>query len=205
MLLRPCSLGPSHRPRRVGRHRAVLRRDTGAGVADVAPVRPPPAGAILGHGRGPVQLVAHQTFGPASTRRLCSTAAGSPHLIMVTGSKEPGDVCTEAESGAMYLEAEDVPASDILRRAATTAIENIADAPPSSRPRGDEVLITTDPFHEDRSMAIASDMSLSPSPTPTQTSPITGWSTLPYFFKEAVGVGLGRVIGFNHLEWLHAA
>ena len=67
------------------------------------------------------------------------------------------------------------------------------------------VLVTTDPFHEDRSMAIVSGFSLTPSPTPTQTSPIRGWSTTPYFLKEAVGVGLGRVIGFNHLEWLHDA
>jgi hypothetical protein len=28
---------------------------------------------------------------------------------------------------------------------------------------------------------------------------------VPYFLKEAVGVGLGRIIGFNHLEWLHDA
>jgi uncharacterized SAM-binding protein YcdF (DUF218 family) len=67
------------------------------------------------------------------------------------------------------------------------------------------VLVTTDPFHEDRSMAIASTLALSPSPTPTQSSPITGWSTVPYFLKEGVGVGLGRIIGFNHLEWLHDA
>ncbi len=67
------------------------------------------------------------------------------------------------------------------------------------------VLVTTDPFHEDRSMAISSSFGLTPSPTPTQTSPIKGWSTVPYFLKEAVGVGLGRIIGFNHLEWLHDA
>ena len=67
------------------------------------------------------------------------------------------------------------------------------------------VLVTTDPFHEDRSMAIASDMDLVPSPTPTLASPISGWSRVPYFMKEAVGVGLGRIIGYNHLEWLHDA
>jgi hypothetical protein len=44
-----------------------------------------------------------------------------------------------------------------------------------------------------------------PSPTPTQASPIKGFSTVPYFLKEAVGVGLGRIIGFNHLDWLHDA
>jgi hypothetical protein len=54
-------------------------------------------------------------------------------------------------------------------------------------------------------MAIASDFSLSPSPTPTQSSPISGWSTVPYFLKEGVGVGFGRIIGYNHLEWLYDA
>ncbi len=54
-------------------------------------------------------------------------------------------------------------------------------------------------------MAIASNVGLTPSPTPTQSSPITGWSTVPYFAKETVGVGLGRIIGYNHLEWLHDA
>jgi hypothetical protein len=54
-------------------------------------------------------------------------------------------------------------------------------------------------------MAIVSSFDLTPSPTPTQDSPIRGWSTVPYFLKEAAGVGLGRVIGYNHLEWLHDA
>ena len=44
-----------------------------------------------------------------------------------------------------------------------------------------------------------------PRPTPTHSSPISGWATVPYFLKEAVGVGFGRIIGYNHLEWLHAA
>jgi uncharacterized SAM-binding protein YcdF (DUF218 family) len=84
--------------------------------------------------------------------------------------------------------------------------ENVADAAPKLLARGDHhVLVTTDPFHEYRSMAIASELKLTPSPTPTQTSPIKGWSTVPYFLKEALGVGLGRIIGYNHLEWLHDA
>jgi uncharacterized SAM-binding protein YcdF (DUF218 family) len=128
------------------------------------------------------------------------------HLIMVTGSKEPGDRCTEAQSGAMYLESKGVPAGDILRAGGNNTYENVAAAAPVLQRHGaNVVLVTTDPFHEARSMAIASDLSLSPSPTPTQSSPITGWSTVPYFLKEAVGVGLGRIIGYNHLEWLHDA
>jgi uncharacterized SAM-binding protein YcdF (DUF218 family) len=131
---------------------------------------------------------------------------GYAHLVMVTGNKQRGDRCTEAESGATYLEHKGVPAHDILEAGGDTTYQNLQQAAPVLAKHGATVvLITTDPFHEDRSMAIASALSLSPSPTPTQSSPISGWSTVPYFLKEAVGVGLGRIIGFNHLEWLHDA
>jgi uncharacterized SAM-binding protein YcdF (DUF218 family) len=127
-------------------------------------------------------------------------------LIIVTGGKEKGDVYTEAQAGSTYLQAHGVPSSDILQAGGNTTYQNVADAAPQLLARhAITVLVTTDPFHEDRSMAISSSFGLTPSPTPTQTSPIKGWSTVPYFLKEAVGVGLGRVIGFNHLDWLHDA
>jgi uncharacterized SAM-binding protein YcdF (DUF218 family) len=132
--------------------------------------------------------------------------AGDANLIMVTGGKEPGDVFTEAQAGARYLESKGVPARDILQAGGNDSYQNISDAVPQLKARGiSTVLVTTDPFHEDRSMAIVSSFDLTPSPTPTQDSPIRGWSTVPYFLKEAAGVGLGRVIGYNHLEWLHDA
>jgi uncharacterized SAM-binding protein YcdF (DUF218 family) len=128
------------------------------------------------------------------------------NLIMVTGGKEKGDVYTEAQAGTTYLHAHGVPLADILQAGGDTTYQNVADAAPELLARhATTVLVTTDPFHEDRSMAISSSLGLTPSPTPTQTSPIKGWSTVPYFLKEAVGVGLGRIIGFNHLDWLHDA
>ena len=131
---------------------------------------------------------------------------GDARLIVVTGSKEKGDVYTEAGVSKSYLEQKGVPASDILEAGGTNSYENVADAAPQLISRhATSVLVTSDPFHEDRSMAIASSLGLTPSPTPTRTSPINGWSTVPYFLKEAVGVGLGRIVGFNHLEWLHDA
>jgi len=127
-------------------------------------------------------------------------------LIIVTGGKEKGDVYTEAQAGVHYLHAHGVPLADILQAGGKTTYQNVADAAPELLARhATTVLVTTDPFHEDRSMAISSSLGLTPSPTPTKTSPITGWSTVPYFLKEAVGVGLGRIIGFNHLDWLHDA
>jgi uncharacterized SAM-binding protein YcdF (DUF218 family) len=127
-------------------------------------------------------------------------------LIMLTGGKEKGDLHTEAGTGYAYLTAHGVPAADILQAGGDTTYQNVADAAPVLLARhATTVLVTTDPFHEDRSMAISSSFGLTPWPTPTQTSPIKGWSTVPYYLKEAVGVGLGRVIGFNHLDWLHDA
>ena len=127
-------------------------------------------------------------------------------LIMLTGGKEKGDLHTEAGSGYVYLTALGVPGPDILQAGGNTTYQNVALAAPQLLARhATTILVTTDPFHEDRSMAIISSFGLTPSPTPTQTSPIKGWSTVPYFLKEAVGVGLGRIIGFDHLDWLHDA
>jgi uncharacterized SAM-binding protein YcdF (DUF218 family) len=131
---------------------------------------------------------------------------GDANLIVVTGGKKPGDDFTESETGAHYLESKGVPASDIVQAGGDDSYANVEDAASKlGSHKKPAVLVTTDPFHEDRSMAIASHMGLDPSPAPTRTSPITGWSRLPYFVKEAVGVGLGRIIGFDHLEWLHDA
>ena len=126
--------------------------------------------------------------------------------IMVTGYKEPGDQFTEAEASAKYLEVHGVPATDILEAGGNDSWQNLSLASPTLLARGDKVVLTvTDPFHEDRTMAIASAVGLSPSPTPTQSSPIAGWSTVPYYAKETIGVGLGRIIGFDHLDSFHSS
>jgi uncharacterized SAM-binding protein YcdF (DUF218 family) len=167
---------------------------------------PHPAGAILVMGAAQDDCVPTLDLAARLDQALTLYHQDYAHLIVLTGGKQPDDKCTEAESGAMYLEARGVPGSDILQAGGNDSYENIADAQSALVAHDARVvLVTTDPFHEDRSMAIASTLGLTPSPTPTQTSPIRGWSTLPYFLKETVGVGLGRIFGYNHLEWLHDA
>jgi uncharacterized SAM-binding protein YcdF (DUF218 family) len=167
---------------------------------------PHPAGAIIVMGAAQYDCVPSPDLKARLDQALMLYQRGYAHLVMVTGAKQRGDRCTESQSGAMYLEHNGVPKADILQAGGDNSYENIADAEKQlAAHKAQVVLIATDPFHEDRSMAIASGLSLVPSPTPTQTSPISGWSTVPYFLKEAVGVGLGRIIGFNHLEWLHDA
>ena len=122
-------------------------------------------------------------------------------LIVVTGSRQPGDQFTEAQAGQKYLEQKGVPGSAILQAGGDDSWANMVDAAALLLPRHDtRVLVVTDPFHEDRSCAIATDVGLSPSPTPTQTSPIKGAATIPYFLKEGLGVALGRVIGYQQLH-----
>ncbi len=167
---------------------------------------PHSAGAILVMGAAQYNGVPSPDLASRLDEALLLYHQGYAHLIMVTGNKKPGDVYTEAQSGEMYLVGKGVPRADILEAGGDDSYENVAGAAPELKARrATAVLVTTDPFHEDRSMAIATEQGLVPSPTPTQTSPIKGWSTVPYFLKEALGVGLGRIIGYNHLEWLHDA
>jgi uncharacterized SAM-binding protein YcdF (DUF218 family) len=167
---------------------------------------PHPAGAIVVMGAAQDNGVPTKDLAARLDQALILYRAGYAKVIMVTGNKEPGDVYTEAEASAMYLEKHGVPSTAILEAGGDNSYQNLADAAPQLLAHQDGVvLVTTDPFHEDRSMAIASSLGLTPSPTPTQSSPITGAATIPYFLKEAVGVGFGRIIGWNHLEWLHAA
>jgi len=123
--------------------------------------------------------------------------------IMVTGSKEPGDAYTESQASAKYLVSVGIPADDIMQAGGRNSWENLSEAAPILIAHGDTtVLMVTDKFHEDRSLAIASSVGLTAYPTPTQYSPITGLSAVPYYAKETVGVALGRIIGFERLDSL---
>ncbi len=167
---------------------------------------PHPAGAIVVMGAAQYDGMPSPDLAARLNEALALYRAGYAKTIMVTGFKEKGDLYTEAATGAAYLERNGVPKADILLAGGDDSYQNLADAAPQLLSRGERtVLVATDPFHEARSMAIASSLGLTPSPTPTRRSPITGWSSLPYFIKETVGVGFGRIIGYNHLEWLHAA
>ncbi len=123
--------------------------------------------------------------------------------IMVTGSKEPGDAFTESQASARYLVAMGIPARDILQAGGRDSWQNLSEAATTLIAHGDTtVLMVTDKFHEARSLGIASAVGLTPYPTPTQTSPITGLATIPFYAKEAAGVAVGRIVGFDRLHSL---
>ena len=129
--------------------------------------------------------------------------SGYAPTVVVTGYKEPGDRYTEAQSGAAWLGAHGVPAADVVEVGGSDSWSNLADAAAALHGRGAEnVLIVTDGFHEDRSLAIATDVGLEASPVPAVNSPISGWSALPYFAKETLGVAIGRIVGYRPLHSL---
>jgi uncharacterized SAM-binding protein YcdF (DUF218 family) len=126
---------------------------------------------------------------------------GLAPLVVATGSKEHGDRFTESQSSAMWLEDHGVPAAAVSEVGGNDSWANLADAASLLHRRGERrVLVVTDGFHEARSLAIASDVGLEAWPVPAAGSPISGWSTVPYFAKETIGVALGRIIGFSHLH-----
>jgi len=162
---------------------------------------PVPAQAIVVMGAAQYNGVPSPDLQARLDQALILFQQGYAHLIVCTGSKEPGDAYTEAEAGKTYLESKGVPATDILEVGGRDSWTNLALAADQLRPRGDtNVIVVTDPFHEDRSMAIATDVGLTPHPAPTQTSPINGTAVVPYFLSTAAGVAVGRIIGYNHLH-----
>jgi uncharacterized SAM-binding protein YcdF (DUF218 family) len=122
-------------------------------------------------------------------------------IIAVTGGKRPGDRSTEAQISARWLETHGVPSSAIVLGSGSDTWNNVSSVAPALRQhRVVTVLTVTDPFHEDRAMAITSSFGFSPSPTPSIRSPIGGASLVLYFAKEAVEVAAGRILGYQTLS-----
>ncbi len=121
--------------------------------------------------------------------------------IAVTGGKRPGDTFNEAGVSASYLETKGVPADKILKGSGTDTWENVATVLPKLKAHGITTVITvTDPFHEDRAMAIASTQGLTPYPSPVRNSPTVKHSLWKYYLKETFEVGIGRIIGFQRFH-----
>jgi uncharacterized SAM-binding protein YcdF (DUF218 family) len=127
--------------------------------------------------------------------------SGRAPVVAVTGGKIAGDTYTEAGVSATWLAKRGVPTSALVIGGGADSYENISSVADPLKARGvSTVLMVTDPFHEDRSMAIAGTFGFDAMPSPTTTSPITGFSTIPYFAKETVAVAFGRIVGYGLLS-----
>jgi uncharacterized SAM-binding protein YcdF (DUF218 family) len=121
--------------------------------------------------------------------------------IIVTGGKLEGDRFTEAEASRRYLVDNGVPNDAILLEndghstwESLEGVAAIADEEGIGR-----VLIVTDPYHSLRSRLIAQELGLTAYTSPTDTSPWGTGTQFRHSLKEAAGLAIGRVIGFERL------
>jgi len=121
--------------------------------------------------------------------------------VVVTGGKLPKDVYTEAGVSAKYLEAHGVPSSRILKGYGNDTWQNVSTVIAQMRANHIVTVLTvTDPFHEDRAMAICSSQGLTPYPSPVHNSPTIRHSLWLYYLKETLAVGAGRIVGYGRLS-----
>lgn len=124
---------------------------------------------------------------------------GFAPMIVVTGGKRPADRVTEATASADYLITRGVPDSSILREVqGASTYESLAATARFLKPQGwRRVLLVSDPYHMLRSKGIAAEVGLTAHGSPTRTSPQPGVRSKE--LKEALGVSVGRVIGYRRL------
>ncbi|MGA9279564.1 YdcF family protein, partial [Ilumatobacter sp.] len=125
-------------------------------------------------------------------------------LVVVTGGKLPADRFTEAEASATYLVDRGIPESAVLlENGGSDSYESLAAVSEMLGERGlNSVVIVTDPYHALRSELIADEVGLDASVSSTDTSVVTGSESVFRHLKEAAGVAVGRIIGFDRLAEL---
>jgi uncharacterized SAM-binding protein YcdF (DUF218 family) len=121
--------------------------------------------------------------------------------IIVTGGKLDGDRFTEAEASRRYLVDNGVPDEAILLESdGHSTWESLEGVAAIAADEGIErVLIVTDPYHSLRSRLIAQELGLTAYTSPTDTSPWGTGAQFRHSLKEAAGIAVGRVIGFERL------
>ena len=126
---------------------------------------------------------------------------GVAPLVVVTGGNQPGDRFTEASASATYLAQHGVTSAAILQEnrghsswESLVGVARLLEERDSSR-----VLLVSDPFHSLRIRLVAQELGLTAYVSPTRTSPVRGAAAVMKDLKEAVGISLGRLIGFKRL------
>ncbi|MGD9700809.1 MAG: YdcF family protein [Acidimicrobiia bacterium] len=126
---------------------------------------------------------------------------GLAPIVVVTGGNQPGDRFTEAEASAAYLVERGVPSDVIVQeQQGRSSWESLANAADLFSAGGIErILLVSDPFHSLRIRLIAEELGFEAYTSPTRSSPVSGATARGREAKEAVGVAVGRIIGFERL------
>ncbi|MEQ1702791.1 MAG: YdcF family protein [Ilumatobacteraceae bacterium] len=125
---------------------------------------------------------------------------GLAPLVITTGGNRPGDRFTEAEASARYLTDRGVPADAIIQVGGSTSYASLELARDALHERGlQRVLLVSDPYHALRIRLVGQELGLTAYVSPTRTSPVHGSDAFWHEVKEAGGVAIGRIIGFDRL------
>ncbi|MCU1396011.1 MAG: hypothetical protein JWM34_4439 [Ilumatobacteraceae bacterium] len=126
---------------------------------------------------------------------------GLAPLVIVTGGNQPGDRFTEASASAKYLEEHGVDANAIREEdQGHSSWQSLANAAVILRAQGaHSVMLVSDPFHSLRIRLMAQELGFTAYVSPTRTSPVRGALAFEKEMKEAAGISVGRIIGFDRL------
>ena len=126
---------------------------------------------------------------------------GIAPIVVVTGGKQAGDRFTEAEASAAYLTDHGVPETSILREdqghSSWASLSTVAEM--LERINAQRVILVSDPYHSLRIRLMAEDLGLTAYVSPTRTSPVSGARAFGKEMKEAAGIAVARIIGFDRL------
>lgn len=116
--------------------------------------------------------------------------------ILLTGGKRDGDRFTEAFTGFKYLRQAGVPDDAlVIISDGTNTWESLAAAARQLKRQGeDDVVLVSDPYHNERLLGTAGELGLDAGVSSTGTEP-----SLRQLGGETVAVALGRLIGYRRL------
>ena len=131
---------------------------------------------------------------------------GLAPLVAVTGGRQPGDRATEASAAAGYLIGRGVPESSLrLESGGENSWQSLAATARFLQEEGvEEVILVSSPYHALRTEHIAREVGLHGHASPTTGGPERGVEEVLQMGREAVAVGVGRVIGYRRLVNLDA-
>jgi uncharacterized SAM-binding protein YcdF (DUF218 family) len=126
---------------------------------------------------------------------------GIAEVVVVTGGNQPGDRETEASASARYLRERGVPDEHILQEVAgTNSWQSLAAVARFLRAEDMvDVVLVSSPYHALRTEEIAQEVGLEGRASPASASPEGFGTQVGYLGREAVAVGIGRILGFGRL------
>ena len=125
-------------------------------------------------------------------------------FIVATGGKQANDRFTEAQAGREYLIANGVPAAVILVEPnGASTFESLAGVRRDLVATIGHVVLVSDPYHVLRARLVADELGFVVNVSATRSGVTQGTAALRRNVREALGIMVGRIMGFRQLEaWL---